>query len=53
MKTGVQFGIQWAPTFIKSDAAGMWCDPWWGCCVVGDAQYSNQFQFNGGVVFRF
>jgi outer membrane protein W len=52
-KVGVQFGIQWTPTYIKSDATGMWCDPWWGCYVVGDAQYSNQFQFNGGIVFRF
>jgi len=52
-KVGVQFGMQWTPTYIKSDAAGMWCDPWWGCYVIGDAQYSNQFQFNGGVVFRF
>jgi hypothetical protein len=52
-KVGVQFGMQWTPTYIKSDAGGVWCDPWWGCYVVGDAQYSNQFQFNGGVVFRF
>ncbi|MCX6552418.1 MAG: hypothetical protein NTY02_15680 [Acidobacteria bacterium] len=52
-KVGVQFGMQWTPTYIKSDTAGMWCDPWWGCYVIGDAQYSNQFQFNGGVVFRF
>jgi outer membrane protein W len=52
-KVGVQFGFQWTPTYIKSDATGMWCDPWWGCYVVGDAQYSNQFQLNGGIVFRF
>jgi outer membrane protein W len=50
---GVQFGMQWTPTYIKSDAAGMWCDPWFGCYVIGDAQYSNQVQFNGGIVFRF
>jgi len=52
-KVGVQFGIQWTPTYIKSDPGGMWCDPWFGCYVYGDPQYSNQFQFNGGVVFRF
>jgi hypothetical protein len=52
-KVGVQFGFQWTPTYIKSDATGMWCDPWWGCYVVGDAQYSNQLQLNGGIVFRF
>jgi hypothetical protein len=50
---GVRAGIQWTPTYIKSDAEGWWCDPWWGCYVVGDAQYSNQLQFNGGVVVRF
>ncbi len=50
---GVRFGVQWTPTYIKSDAEGYWCDPYWGCYVVGDAQYSNQFQFNGGITFRF
>jgi len=50
---GIRFGAQWTPTYIKTDAAGYWCDPYWGCYVVGDAQYSNQFQFNGGIVFRF
>ena len=50
---GVRFGARWTPTYIKSDAAGWWCDPWWGCYVVGDAQYSNQFELSGGVAFRF
>jgi opacity protein-like surface antigen len=50
---GVRFGVHWTPTYIKSDAAGWWCDPYWGCYLVGDSQYSNQFQFNGGVVLRF
>ena len=50
---GMKFGIQWTPTYIKSDAAGWWCDPWWGCYVIGDAQYSNQFEFIGGLSFRF
>ena len=52
-KVGFQAGIQWTPTYIKSDAAGWWCDPWWGCYVIGDAQYSNQFEFAAGVTFRF
>jgi hypothetical protein len=50
---GVRAGVQWTPTYIKSDAVGWWCDPFWGCYVVGDAQYANQFAFNGGVIFRF
>ncbi len=35
---GARVGIQWTPTYIKSDSAGWWCDPYWGCYVVGNAQ---------------
>jgi hypothetical protein len=45
--------MRWTPTYIKTDAAGWWCDPFWGCYLVGNAQYSNQFTFEGGVTFRF
>ena len=50
---GARFGIRWTPTYIKSDEAGWWCDPYWGCYVVGSAQYSNQWEFSGGLIFRF
>lgn len=50
---GLKLGMQWTPTYIKSDAAGWWCDPWWGCYVISDAQYSNQFEFVGGLAIRF
>ena len=50
---GVRLGAQWTPTYIKSDSVGWWCDPYWGCYVVGDAQYSNQFQLSAGLTFRF
>jgi len=50
---GFRAGVQWTPTYIKSDAGGYWCDPYWGCYLVGDPQYSNQFQFSGGVTVRF
>jgi opacity protein-like surface antigen len=50
---GLKLGIQWTPTYIKSDAAGYWCDPYWGCYMVGDAQYSNQWDLSGGITFRF
>jgi outer membrane protein W len=50
---GLRLGAQWTPTYIKSDADGWWCDPYWGCYVVGDAQYANQFTLNAGVTFRF
>ena len=39
---------RWTPTFIKSDSEGWWCDPYWGCYVVADAQYANQFELSGG-----
>jgi hypothetical protein len=50
---GARFGVRLTPTYIKSDAEGYWCDPYWGCYLVGDAQYSNQFEFNGGLTLRF
>jgi hypothetical protein len=50
---GGRFGIRFTPTYIKSDATGWWCDPYWGCYLVGNAQYSNQVDINGGVTFRF
>jgi hypothetical protein len=50
---GVRVGAHWTPTYIKSDAGGWWCDPYWGCYLVGDPQYATLFDFNGGVTFRF
>jgi hypothetical protein len=53
-RIGVRAAMSFTPTYIKSDAEGLWCDPFWGFCyVVADAQYSNQFGFSGGVTFRF
>lgn len=46
-------GVHFTPTYVKSDATGWWCDPYWGCYVTGDAQYSNQWEFSGGLSFRF
>jgi outer membrane protein W len=50
---GARAAIKLTPTYIKSDAAGWWCDPFWGCYLVGDPQYSNQFEISGGVTVRF
>jgi hypothetical protein len=50
---GARIGVQWTPTYIKSDPAGYWCDPYWGCYLVGDPQYSSQFDFGGGIIIRF
>ena len=54
---GNNFGLRlegrWTPTYIKSDTDGVWCDPYWGCYTVGDAQYSNQWELSGGLTLRF
>ncbi|HUL72296.1 MAG TPA: outer membrane beta-barrel protein [Vicinamibacterales bacterium] len=50
---GFRAGIRWVPTYIKTDAAGWWCDPYWGCAPVGNVQYANQLEFSGGITFRF
>jgi len=52
-KVGLRFTTSWTPTYIKSDAAGWWCDPFWGCYLLGDPQYSNQINLTGGISFRF
>jgi opacity protein-like surface antigen len=50
---GLRLESRWTPTYIKSDAVGWWCDPYWGCYTVGDAQYANQFELGGGIAVRF
>jgi opacity protein-like surface antigen len=50
---GIRLEGRWTPTYIKSDATGWWCDPYWGCYVTGNAQYANQFELSGGITLRF
>ena len=50
---GIMLEGRWTPTYIKSDSEGWWCDPYWGCYVVGNAQYSNQWELSGGITLRF
>jgi hypothetical protein len=50
---GLRLQGRWTPTYIKSDSEGWWCDPYWGCYVVSNAQYSNQFELTGGITLRF
>ncbi len=52
-KFGIRLESRWTPTFIKTDPDGYWCDPYWGCYTVGDAEVSNQFELSGGIVIRF
>jgi hypothetical protein len=50
---GFKAGIRWTPTYITSESAGWWCDPWWGCYVVGNSKYAHQFEVSGGVAIKF
>ena len=49
---GIKLAVRWTPTYIKSDPGGIWCDPFWGCFQTANPQYSNQFEFSGGLSFR-
>jgi opacity protein-like surface antigen len=50
---GARVSLRWTPTYIKTDPAGLWCDPFYGCWQLVDNQYSNQFETTGGITFRF
>jgi outer membrane protein W len=50
---GLKAGMRWTPTYIKSDPAGYWCDPFYGCWLLSDPDYSHQFEFSAGITFRF
>ncbi len=50
---GAKFMARWTPTYIKSDAAGYWCDPFYGCWVVPDVDYANQLDVSAGLTFKF
>ena len=41
-KFGLRLETRWTPTYIKTDPEGYWCDPYWGCYTVGEAEFSNQ-----------
>ncbi len=50
---GARFMGRWTPTYIKTDSDGWWCDPYWGCYVVGNAEYSHQFEMSAAALYRF
>jgi opacity protein-like surface antigen len=52
-KVGAKFGVRWTPTYIKSDPAGIWCDPFYGCWQLVENEYSNQFETAAGITVRF
>jgi opacity protein-like surface antigen len=50
---GARLGVRWTPTYIKSDPAGIWCDPFYGCWQAVNTQYANQFDMTVGLTVRF
>ena len=50
---GARVGVRWTPTYIKSDPAGIWCDPFYGCWQAVNTQYANQFDMTVGLTVRF
>ena len=50
---GFRLGVQWTPIYITDDPDRMWCDPYWGCYLVGNPQYVQQVDVLAGVTFRF
>ena len=50
---GIRLEARWTPTYIKTDPEGYWCDPYWGCFTVGEAEYANQYELSGGIILRF
>ena len=50
---GIRVEGRWTPTHIKPDTVGWWCDPYWGCYVVTNSQYSKQIEIAGGLTLRF
>jgi len=49
---GISLMGRWTPTYIKSDPGGYWCG-FYGCWLLSDPQYANQFELSGGVSLRF
>jgi len=50
---GIRAGVRWTPTYIRNNGTTGWCDPFYGCWVGGNPDYSHQFEFSGGVVLRY
>jgi hypothetical protein len=50
---GARLEGRFTPTYIKSTDDGWWCDEYWGCYSVDQLHYAKQFEFSGGVTFRF
>ena len=50
---GARLQGKWSPTYITTTSGGIWCDPVFGCWPVGNDHFLHEFDFTGGVTFRF
>jgi len=53
---GVRLAARWTPTYIRSDAGGFFCSPYWiggVCWVISEPNYSHAVEFSGGLLLRF
>jgi hypothetical protein len=49
---GIRLQVKYTPTYITSDDY-LVCDPWYGCFYMPHGRYINQWEFTGGLIFRF
>jgi hypothetical protein len=52
-RLGLMLMGRWTPTYINSSAGGYFCGPIYGCWVVSDSQYFDQFEASVGLIIRF
>lgn len=52
-KAALRLQIRYIPTYITDSYGGTWCDPFYGCYSTVDPEYLNQWEFSGGVTFKF
>jgi opacity protein-like surface antigen len=51
---GLRAQFRYAPTYLTTTSnGGYFCDPFYGCWVAGNSHYLNEFDFTGGITFRF
>ena len=52
-KYGVNVGVRWTPTYLRSSSEGFWCDPYWGCFLADNDQFAHQLEIGAGLQVRF
>ena len=52
-RVGAKIGVRWTPTYIRSEPAGIWCDPYFGCWQLVQSDSTHQFETSAGITVRF